>query len=48
MLVHELKPHDEKCMQDFWWFRDLIIANGEDILDIMFFSDEAWFIYLGM
>jgi hypothetical protein len=25
------------------WFRDVITANGEDILDVRFFTDEAWF-----
>jgi hypothetical protein len=25
------------------WFRDFLAANGEDILDVTIFDDEAWF-----
>jgi hypothetical protein len=43
-LVHESKEKDNvKRVEYCQWFRDLITANGADILDVTFFTDEAWF-----
>jgi hypothetical protein len=36
--VHELdERHNVKNVEYFLWFRDVITANGEDILDVTFF-----------
>jgi hypothetical protein len=41
--VHELKERDIKHVEYCPWFRDIITANGEDIMDVTFFITEAWF-----
>jgi hypothetical protein len=42
--VHELKEMDNvKRVKYCRWFRDVITAKREDILDVTFFTDEAWF-----
>jgi hypothetical protein len=41
--VHELTERGIKRVEYCPWFRDVIIANGEDILDVTYFADEAWF-----
>ena len=42
--VQELKDTDfRKRMEYCEWFNNFIAANGEDILDVTFFTDEAWF-----
>jgi hypothetical protein len=46
--AHELKKMDNVKRADYCrWFRDIITASGEDILDFTFFTDEAWFHLLG-
>jgi hypothetical protein len=41
--VHELKERDVKHVEYCRWFRGVITANGEDIMDVTFFIVEAWF-----
>jgi len=42
--VHELKPGDSaKRVAYCKWFLDFLDRDGEDILDITFFTDEAYF-----
>jgi hypothetical protein len=42
--VHEVKEHVNcKHVQYCLWFRDFLTVNGEDILDVTFLRDEAWF-----
>jgi hypothetical protein len=41
--VHKLKERDVRWVKYCWWFRDVITANGEDILDVTFFTSAAWF-----
>jgi hypothetical protein len=42
--VHELKERNSvKRVEYCPWLRGVITANGEDILDVMFFTDGAWF-----
>jgi hypothetical protein len=46
--VDELKERDSVTRVEYCrWFRDIITASGEDILDVTFFTDEAWFHLLG-
>jgi hypothetical protein len=46
--VHELKERDSvKYVEYCWWFRDIITANGEYILDITFFTTELVFHLFG-
>ena len=41
--VHELKAHDTKSRVNFCeWFTAFVADQGENILDKMFFTDEAW------
>jgi hypothetical protein len=42
--VQELKPGDSaKRVAYFKWFLDFLDREGEDILDVTFFRDEAYF-----
>jgi hypothetical protein len=41
--VHQLKERDVHHVEYCQWFIDVITANGEDILDGTFLTDEAWF-----
>jgi hypothetical protein len=42
--VHELKEKASiKCVEYCEWFSDINTANGEDILGIIFFTDDVWF-----
>jgi hypothetical protein len=42
-VVHELKePDKEKQFQYYRWFIHFI-QGGTDVLDKVFYSDEAWF-----
>jgi hypothetical protein len=34
---------DIKRAEYCWWFTDIITVNGEDILGVIFFSDDTWF-----
>lgn len=44
MSVHQLKQADyEKRMHYCRWFNNLLATKGNDILDNVFYSDEAWF-----
>jgi hypothetical protein len=39
-----LKERDNVTRAEYFlWFRDVITANGDDILDVTFFTDEALF-----
>ena len=43
-VVHELKEPDYEKRSFFCnWFKTLIEKNGDDLMDKIFFSDEAWF-----
>lgn len=42
--VQELKPSDnDKRLNYCHWFQRFINQNSEDILDVTFYTDEAWF-----
>jgi hypothetical protein len=46
--AHELIERDSvKGAEYCLWFRDVITANREDILDVTFFADEALFHFSG-
>jgi hypothetical protein len=32
-----------KSVEHCRWFRGVITANGDDIMDVTFFSDDSWF-----
>ena len=43
-LMHELKDLDKQKRLNYCrWFRNLINRNGIDILDQIYYTDEAWF-----
>jgi hypothetical protein len=40
--VHELKEQDViKGVEYCQWFKGIVTANGEDVLDVTLFTDEA-------
>jgi hypothetical protein len=42
--AHKFKDRDNiKCVEYCWSLRDIITANVEDIQDVIYFTDEAWF-----
>jgi hypothetical protein len=42
--VHELKPTDNaKRLQYCDWFHTFLQQKGEDVLEITFYTEEAWF-----
>ncbi|BFZ07560.1 hypothetical protein BsWGS_10599 [Bradybaena similaris] len=43
-VVHELKERDNQSRVNYCtWFQAFLAEEGESILDVTFFSDEAWF-----
>lgn len=43
-VVHQLHEADHEARVDFCtWFQNFINEEGDDILDVTFFTDEAWF-----
>ena len=43
-VVHELKEPDHgKRLRYCRWFRSFVDENGIEVLDRVYFSDEAWF-----
>jgi hypothetical protein len=41
--VNKVKEKNVKRAEYCRWFRDVITDNGEGILAVTFFTDEAWF-----
>jgi hypothetical protein len=42
--VHQLKERDQQSRVDYCaWFQNFLVEEGEEILDVTFFTDEAWF-----
>jgi hypothetical protein len=43
-IVHQLKERDHQSRFDYCaWFQNFLVEEGEEILDVTFFTDEAWF-----
>lgn len=43
-VLHQLQEADSEARVHFCrWFQEFVSDNGEDILDLTFFTDEAWF-----
>jgi hypothetical protein len=43
-IVHQLKERDhQSCVDYCFWFQNFHVEEGEEILDVTFFTDEAWF-----
>jgi AraC-like DNA-binding protein len=43
-VVHQLKERDHQSRVDYCiWFQNFPVEEGEEILDVTFFTDEAWF-----
>jgi hypothetical protein len=43
-VVHQLKGRDHQSRVDYrTWFQNFLVEEGEEILDVTFFTDEAWF-----
>jgi hypothetical protein len=43
-VEHQLKERDHQSRVDYGtWFQKFLVEEDEEILDLTFFTDEAWF-----